>query len=261
MQRVFYFPLRTKLQALLKNPNYRHMINHECFREKVPDIMSDVFDSPAWERFMGPVVFPNNRIGLQICMDGIPAFSFAKDLSLKPVECKVLSLPPSVREKIDNILLMMLMPDTIKTGQKKYFDFAAHYELRDLYQSGVEGVKVKIFASSMDTPGRAEMLGMQNCQAYQSCCVCTHTWSRGPRTKCMYDGYRCFLPTGSPGRQQRVVWRGHVFHYRDCEARPIPERRTDSLVYASVKMAEDRRQPILGHSGLDFRGIVLTLRI
>ena len=238
------------MRALLKTPAYRDLINHECFlkqQQKQEDIVSAVYDSPAWKEFMGPITFPNNRIGLQICMDGIPAFSFAKNLSLKPVEATNMSLPPAVRNKIDNILLLMLVPDSLKQGQKKYFDFAARYELNDLFHDGVEGVKVKMFSSSMDTPGRAEMLGMQNCQAYQSCCVCTHTWSPGPRRKCMYDGYRCFLRMGSRGRDKRVVFRGHVYEYRDVEERPIPTRRDDGLVHAAVKMAMDRRQPILGH--------------
>jgi len=31
----------------------------------------------------------------------------------------------------------MLMPDTMKKGQKKYFDFAARYELDKLYTTGL----------------------------------------------------------------------------------------------------------------------------
>ena len=199
---------------------------------------------------MGPAVYPNNRMGFQVCMDGIPAFSFAKNLSLKPLEFVNLSLPPAVRNKIDYILLLMLVPDTLKDGQKKYFDFAAKYELNDLYHNGCDGVKVKVFSSSMDTPGRAELLGMQACQSYQGCCVCTHCWSRGPRTKCMFDGYRCFLNPGSRGRRARVCWRGHVYHYRDEERRPVPLTRDDNMVFAAVRMAKERRQPVVGHKHL-----------
>ena len=180
-------------------------------------------------------------------MDGIPAFSFAKNLSLKPVEFLNLSLPPALRGKIENILLLMLVPDTLKDGQKKYFDFAAKYELNGLYHNGLDGVKVKVFTSSMDTPGRAELLGMQACQAYQGCPVCTHTWSRGPRTKCMFDGYRAFQRVGSRGRRARVPWRGHVYQYRDEERRPVPTTRDDNLVFAAVRMAKERRQAVLGH--------------
>lgn len=98
--------------------------------------------------------------GLLLCMDGIPAFSFAKEVSLKPLDLKNFSLPPAQREKIDHILLMMLVPDTLKgRAMKKYFDFAAKFELHDLFDNGIDGVKVKVFSTSMDTPGRAELLG------------------------------------------------------------------------------------------------------
>ena len=106
----------------------------------------------------------HNLSGLLLCMDGIPAFSFAKEFSLKPLDFKVLSVPPAQREKIDYILLLMLVPDDGLKGRglKKYFDFAAKYELNDLFYNGVDGIKVKVFSTSMDTPGRAELLGKQN---------------------------------------------------------------------------------------------------
>ena len=70
-----------------------------------------------------------------------------------------LSLPPAVRGKVGNMLLLMLIPDYAKKGQKKYFDFAAKFELDELFYKGINGVKVKVYSSSMDTPGRAELLG------------------------------------------------------------------------------------------------------
>ena len=48
-----------------------------------------------------------------------------------------LSLPPAVRNKTENMLLLMLLPATMKKGQKKYFDFAADFELNDLYFNGI----------------------------------------------------------------------------------------------------------------------------
>lgn len=69
-------------------------------------------------------------------MDGIPAFS-ANTLSLKPAEFVNLSLPPSLRGKAENILLLMLLPSSLKGDQsKKYYDFAATYDLDDLFHKG-----------------------------------------------------------------------------------------------------------------------------
>ena len=71
-----------------------------------------------------------------------------------------LALPPSLRAKAENVLLLMLLPDGLsKDAQKKYYNFACDYELQDLFQNGVGGVRVKVFGSTLDTPGRAELLG------------------------------------------------------------------------------------------------------
>lgn len=54
----------------------------------------------------------------------------------------------------------MLLPQDIKShSQKKYFNFMAKYDLEKLWDQGVSGVKVKVFGTSMDTPGRADLLG------------------------------------------------------------------------------------------------------
>ena len=69
-------------------------------------------------------------------MDGIPAFS-AKTKSLKPLDVANLSLPPSMRYQTRNLLLMALIPDTLKNAsQKKYFDFFPEFELTDLAEKG-----------------------------------------------------------------------------------------------------------------------------
>ena len=120
----------------MRLPVYRHMLEHEFSRPRHHSLISDVYDAPAWQTFMGPCVAPNNRIGLQFCVDGIPAFA-ANTLSLKPAEFINLSLPPTERAKIENILLLMLLPSSMKGDQsKKYYDFAARYELQDLFDKG-----------------------------------------------------------------------------------------------------------------------------
>ena len=63
VQSVFYFPLKSKLKALLHLPQYASMLQHEFVREKNDDYMADVYDTPAWKSFMGPSCMPNDRIG------------------------------------------------------------------------------------------------------------------------------------------------------------------------------------------------------
>ena len=136
------------------------MIQHEFFRPTPANtIMADVYDSPEWKEFMGEATYPNTRMGFQFCIDGIPAFAEGST-SIKPGMLANLSVSPAERGKPENILLWLVIPASIKNpGAKKYFDFASSYELKELYDVGVDGVKVKIFGTSMDTPGRSELLG------------------------------------------------------------------------------------------------------
>ena len=161
LQKVFYFPLKPKLCALLRIKKYWNMCQHEFLRPRNPDILTDVYDGTAWAEFMGPCKYPNDRIGLQGCGDGIPAFT-AQTLSLKPWILMNLSLPPGSRTKPKYMMLFMLLQQSIKQEQqRKYFDFAAKFELNELFTTGIDGIKIKVFATSMDTnKGREELSGI-----------------------------------------------------------------------------------------------------
>lgn len=216
LQRVFYFPLKPKLRALLETQSYFDLLQHEFERPRNSDLITDIYDSPAWKELMGDVTSPVDRIAFQICVDAIPAFA-ADTYSLKPFALLCWNLPPAIRAKVQHMLLLMLLPATLKEGQKKYYDFAAKFELNSLCKDGINGIKVKIFAASLDTKGREEMLGMQACQAYQSCWACTHSWSPGSlvgRKACIYDGYRVFLAPRSRARGKSFVWRGQKYQFR-----------------------------------------------
>ena len=137
MQRVFYFPIKPRLQKLLKIPAYNQWLQHEFDRPRNKALVTDVYDTKAWHQYMGTPTFPCSRVGLLFCVDAIPAFA-AGTLSLKPAEFINLSLPPGVRTKSENILLFMLLPNNLDKGaaQKKYYDFAAEYELIEMATIG-----------------------------------------------------------------------------------------------------------------------------
>ena len=136
------------------------MCQHEFLRPSNPDLLTDVYDGTAWKEFMGPCKYPNDRLGLQGCCDGFPVFD-ANTLSLTPWVFVNLSLPPGARGKPKYMLLFMLLQHSIKQEQKrKYLDFAATFELNDLFSKGIDGVKIKLFAVSLDTKGREELSGI-----------------------------------------------------------------------------------------------------
>ena len=135
------------------------MCQHECVRQRNANLITDIYDSPAWKDFMGPVSFPNSRIGLIYCIDAFPVNAEGSK-SMKPCGYMNASLPPTVRGKAENMLIQIVIPTELKAKhQKKYYDFMAHFELNELFHTGVAGMRVKIFCTSMDTPGRAELMG------------------------------------------------------------------------------------------------------
>lgn len=125
---------------------------------------------------MGPCKYPNDRIGLQGCGDGIPAFTAKFTLSLKPWFFMNLSLAPGSRTKPKYMLLFMLLQQSIKQEQqRKYFDFAAKFELNEMFTTGIDGIKIKVFSTSMDTKGREELSGIFSVFyffAFLIICVC-----------------------------------------------------------------------------------------
>ena len=193
--------------------------------------------------------FVSLRIGLLYCVDGIPAFK-PGGLSLKPSEFMILSLPPWERSKPENMLLHMLLPAKLK-GQalKKYYDWAASFELNSLHEDGIDGVRVIHFGNSLDTPGRAELLQMQSSSAYQGCPYCFHSWDRGPVKKPAFNGARRFLPHGSTRREQVFREDELLYMYKDVERRVKPVNRTTQSA-ADCSTRATSRKPFCGHKGI-----------
>ena len=72
------------------------------------------------------------------------------------------SLPPWLRYKPEFMLCLAIIINQLKMkAAKKYYDWAANYEMNDLHDHGVEGVRVLVYGTTLDTPGRRELLQMQ----------------------------------------------------------------------------------------------------
>ena len=135
-QRVLYFPLKPRLRKLLSIEKYKRMCQHEFFRPRNDEFLCDVYDGSAWKEFMGPIRYPNDRIGLQWCIDSFPINSEGSK-SMKPGCWMNMSLPPTERAKPANMLISIIIPCSVKdVEQRKYYNFMADYELRDLFYEG-----------------------------------------------------------------------------------------------------------------------------
>ena len=172
--------------------------------------------------------------------------------SVKPWLNALLNLPPWMRYQAEHMLVQAIIPYKLKDqAARKYYNFAADYEMNRLYREGVDGVRVVMFGTSLDSPGRRELLNMQLVSAYYCCPFCLHTWQPGPLRKVVHGGYRRFLPIGHPMRAKVFSFRGERFEFRDVEHRRPPVERTDSLVALMVARARPNR-PFMGHKGDPF---------
>ena len=223
----------------------------ETRRKKNPASITDLMDSPRWKRLAGPPTATLTRIMYDFCVDGFPWGNRKHQGSLKPSQILFASLPPWMRYKEKYIIVQMLVPPKLKgAAAKKYYDWAAEFEMNKLCNVGVDGVKLKLYGSSLDCPGRRELLDMQAVTAKYPCPHCLHTWQPGLRWL-VYAGYRSFLHVGHPWRAKSFTFKGHKFEYRDVEARPPPIRRTDALVARMLERARPGR-PCCGHKGPPF---------
>ena len=123
---VVWFPLQSRLAALLELPQFQECMRHENRRKQGdPDYVTDVYDSAWWKELMGHVTgIKITRMGLLLCLDGFPAFhgKHKGSPSLMPAEFIILSLPKHLRYDPDNILMWMLIPSSMSAAsQLKYF--------------------------------------------------------------------------------------------------------------------------------------------
>ena len=128
-----------------------------------------------------------------------------------PAEYIVLSLPPWLRYKEDNILISMLIPSTLSaTSQRKYFQHVCDYELNPLATTGIpcqsvpgESIKVKVFGAALDLKGREKFLDQMSVQAYMGCSHCSVYYPKGAGSSGPCFGVaRRWLPTIHPLRRQ-----------------------------------------------------------
>ena len=240
------------------------------------ELMSDIYDSPRWKRLFesSPPVDDRPTVvaiqvcvlctivvyyvviiavehmspALQVCVDGVPLCNRKELVTAKPLQAFIANLPPWSRYKAANMFVMASFPGSFKAKEsRKYYNWSATFEMEDLYETGIHGVKVRVYGTSLDCPGRREQLHMQSVQAFYPCVHCLHTWQPGMRRQ-IYGGYRRFLPPNSPWRQKVFTYKGHNYMFRDVEVRQPPQPRTDYNVSVMASLGTVAR-PFCGHKG------------
>ena len=257
---VVWFPLQTRLTALLRLHQFQHVVRHENRRPRAdPDCITDVYDSAWWKELMGRVTgYKITRLGLLLCLDGFPAFNAQHkgSPSLMPAEFVILSLPPDLRYDPDNILMWMLIPSSMSASkQLKYFNYICVAELNPLQVHGVPGpdgpVLVKLFGASLDLKGKEKFYDQVAVQGYCGCTTCCVHYDIGPcGDGAIYGCARRFLPIGHPLREERSDFEGLKLRFRGAEMRAAPETKTTQTIFKLIAQARlNQVQHYLGQKG------------
>ena len=206
-EEVIHYPLKSRLEALMRCEAFEFSMGYESWRPQSEDgIVSDVYDCAQWKSTFGsapPLNDPVIRsIKLLFCYDGIPAHNYPGAKSLIPGEFIILSHPPWLRYKQDNILISFLFPDGLSAkAQKKFFDKIIEDDLEPVFTQGIcEGtIQVEIFGHTLDLKGREKFLNQISVQSYVGCSHCRAVFPKGcggPR----FGIARRYLPEDHPLR-------------------------------------------------------------
>ena len=248
-QEVIHFPLKPRLTALLGCPAWKHNIEYENWRRKGKNgAVADVCDCSQWSTSFGSDC---NIIKLHFCYDGFPLCAYAGSKSMTPAEFVVLSLPPELRYKVNNILISMLIPDGLSAeAQRNFFKKVIEVDLNPLYTDGfvVNGkrYRVQIFGQTLDLKGREKFLNQVSVQSYVGCAHCRVVFPKGANGPC-FGIARQWLPPGHPLRQRTC---GHYFQYASPQLAGPPECKDTAFVCAAGHRAlEGGYEHYLGQKG------------
>ena len=199
--------------------------------------VADVFDTPRWKEMASGLKPETLLLRLLACIDGIPAFT-CNGITLMPFEFMLLSLPPWLRYKVDNMFISMLIPSSLSPeAQRKYFQKVIDCDLNPMMREGLDvpgleyPVKVQIFAQvsrvdccscihnmyavicsiiilicfcfvqSLDLKGKEKFHDQVSVQSFVGCSHCCVTFPKGCQGP-VFGVARRYLPDGHPLRRQ-----------------------------------------------------------
>ena len=269
---VIWFSLKTRFTSLLCLPQYHEACKHEGKRRKNDGYMTgiylfsvcsqhynlflyvymfaDIYDSPAWQEKMGPVVRRDDgevcvtRLGLLFCTDGFPAFNQKRKgaISLLPAEFINLSHGPHIRYDPDNVMIYFLIPNHYSAEtQRKYYKYVTKVELNPLQRDGVPGpdgpVKIKVFCASLDLKGKEKFYNQVAVGSYMGCTTCSVHFDEGPGGP-IYALSRRYLPADHPLRSRTCLFKGYLFKFRNDETRNVPPIKTTQTMFKYAALAQ-----------------------
>lgn len=134
-----FYPLKTfcykniidNLEQFLSRPGFEAECNKWRNREVIENHLGDLYDGDIWKEFQTyngePFLSQPNNYALMINVDWFQPFSRRRDLSLGVIYFVFMNLPRHLRFRMENIMLIGIIPSLKKEpGSLDYF-FTANY--------------------------------------------------------------------------------------------------------------------------------------
>ena len=195
-----YLGVKQPLQKLLSRPSFFEMCEQWRSREAKPNTLSDVYDGNIWKDFQQyegrPFLSEPGCIALMLNMDFFQPFKHV-NYSLGAIYCTVMNLPRSVRFKVENALLIGLIPgphepeETINTYLQPFVDemkqFWAGVEM-EICGVGKKRIRSALLCVACDMPGGRKVCGFLGHTAALGCSRCLKRFP-GPFGSLDYSGF------------------------------------------------------------------------
>ena len=110
-----YKPLSKSLDAILARPGVLDMCNKWRTRQATPREYSDIHDGSVWKRFVhNGFLREQTSLALQLNLDWFQPFTCRNNISIGAIYIAILNLPQEERYKIENVILLGIIPNLTK---------------------------------------------------------------------------------------------------------------------------------------------------
>ena len=196
-----YNGIKSTLQKLLLRPHFYESCSLWTKRTSTQGVLSDVYDGCIWKEFEQSSFFESKyAYGLMLNMDFFQPYTHTV-YSVGVIYLTVMNLPRSIRYKLENIIIVGIIPGPREPSLGKIDSFLAPLvsELKDFWDgvvlnvhtpSGIieQEVKCALMCISCDLPAGRKLLGFLSYNARLGCSRCLKEFT-GPVGSQNYAGF------------------------------------------------------------------------
>ena len=200
-----YHSVIISLKKMIKRRGFLSMCDHWRERETQPGILGDVYDGEIWKSLQmvngRPFLALPNNLCLGLNIDWFNPYS-ETEYSVGAIYLSIFNLPRDKRYKLDNIILVGMMPGPKEPKNVNPFLQPLVEELNELFAGinvrtpsaffPVTNVRALLCCIMCDLPACRKVCGFSNYNAFKGCSKCLKSFPTAHfGEKPDYSGYDC----------------------------------------------------------------------